>query len=258
MTGTVLIWLLAVWLNDVLFEELTVPVRLLNAAMTTGLAVPLVVLARRYLDRRPWSGLALQPLRRAGRPFLVGVGAFLVPSLLGVWVAVLTGWVDLETTVPVAQVLGWAALLVVLVFFLEALPEELIFRGYLQRNLMTAMAPWMAVVVQAVLFSAFGTLLWVSREGWGVLVERGGMFLLVALVLGLLRLQTGSVWTPIGFHLAFQVVAQTLLGGDRLATDDELALMLAAVVVPFALATTIVRFGHRAGSEPDWSRPQQE
>jgi membrane protease YdiL (CAAX protease family) len=254
--GTVAVWALMRWLNDtVLTDGLTIPVRLINATLISGLAIPLVILARRYLDRRPWGGLGLDPLRRAGRPFFVGVVAFLVPSTLGLTAALLTGWVDLRPQVPWATILGWAALLIVLVFFFEALPEELIFRGYFQRNLSTVMAPWIAALVQAVLFTAFGAGLWVASEGWGVLAERGIMFFAVAIVLGLLRIQTGSVWTPIGFHVAFQVVAQSLLG-ERMSSGNEDGLMLAAIVSAFVLATTITAI--LLPRTVKWSRPEPE
>ncbi|GAA1988496.1 type II CAAX endopeptidase family protein [Isoptericola halotolerans] len=242
LVGATAIWAAMGWINDALFaDDLTIPVRFLNAALISGLAVPMVVLARRHLDRRPFGGLGLDPWRRAGRPFLVGVAAFALPSALGLGVALLTGWVDLQPQVPWATIVGWAALRVVLVFFFEALPEELIFRGHLQRNLTTAMPPWVAAIVQAVLFSVFGTGLWVATEGWGVLAERGVMFFAVGVVLGLLRIQTGSLWTPIGFHVAFQVVAQSVLG-ERLSTSNESGLMLAAVISSFVLATTVAAF----------------
>ncbi|WP_277209437.1 CPBP family intramembrane glutamic endopeptidase [Isoptericola croceus] len=254
--GAVAIWALMRWLNETLLTDgLTIPVRLANAALVCGLSIPLIVLARRHLDRRPWAGLGLDPLRQAGRPFLVGVAAFLVPSAVGLTAALLTGWVDLQPQVPWATILGWAALLVMLVFFFEALPEELIFRGYLQRNLSTVTAPWVAALGQAVLFTAFGAGLWVASEGWGVLAERGVMFFAVAVVLGLLRVQTGSLWTPIGFHLAFQVVAQSLLG-ERMSTSNEGGLMLTAIISAFVLATTVTAF--LLPREVNWSRPEPE
>ncbi len=250
------IWALLGWLNDTVYEgRLTIAVRLANAALISGLVLPMVVAARRFLDRRPWHGLALQHPRSGWRPFLIGVLAFLLPSALGLGVALATGWVSLRAHVPPGTILGWAVLLVVLVFFFEALPEELIFRGYLQRNLATVMAPWVAALVQAVLFAVFGTALWVATEGWGVLAERGMLFLGMGVVLGLLRIQTGSVWTPIGFHLAFQVTAQSLLA-DRVGTDNETGLLLAGVVSAFVLGTTVVSFLHK--DEANWSRPEPE
>ena len=214
--GTVTIWALMRWASSTFGDdELTIPTRFMNALLVCGLAVPMVIAARRHLDHRPFADLGLESPRRAWQPFLVGVAAFVVPSGLGLTIALATGWVDLQPQVPWTTILGWAALLIALVFAFEALPEELIFRGYLQRNLTTVMPPWVAVLGQAVLFTAFGTGLWVASEGWDVLPDRGIMFFTVAVVLGLLHIQTGSLWTPIGFHLAFQVMAQSLLNDRR-------------------------------------------
>lgn len=91
--------------------------------------------------------------------------------------------------------------------------------------------------------------------GWGVLAERGLLFFGFGVVLGLLRLQTGSVWTPIGFPLAFQVVAQSLLS-DRMSTSSSDALMLSAFVSAFVLATTLVAFW--SPRAVNWSRPEPE
>ncbi len=46
-------------------------------------------------------------------------------------------------------------MLIVLVFLFEALPEELVFRGYMQGNLEQAIGHWGAVLAQAVLFSVW-------------------------------------------------------------------------------------------------------
>ena len=45
----------------------------IRAVLTSALAVPLVALARRYLDRRPWGGLRLTSLRLGWRPLLWGM-----------------------------------------------------------------------------------------------------------------------------------------------------------------------------------------
>lgn len=255
--GTIAIWALMSWASSTFGDdELTIPTRFMNAVLVCGLAVPMVIAARRWLDRRPLTGLGLENPRTAWRPFLVGVVAFLLPSALGLSIALATGWVELQPQVPWSTILGWAALLIILVFLFEALPEELIFRGYLQRNLTTVLPPWVAVIGQALLFTVFGTGLWVVSEGWGVLAERGIMFFAVAVVLGLLHIQTGSLWTPIGYHLAFQVVAQSLLS-DRVTTDNDDGLMLAAIASSFVLATTVTAFlGQR--DDVNWSRPEPE
>ncbi|MGW5363215.1 CPBP family intramembrane glutamic endopeptidase [Actinopolymorpha pittospori] len=178
-----------------------------RAVLTTVLVVPMVVLARRLLDRRPWAGLGLPSLRTGWRHLLLGMACWAVPAALGFALCLGFGWVEIGLGASVGEVLQTAALLVVLVFLYEALPEELVFRGYLQRNLVTRMQPWQAVVAQAALFTLFGFLVGAARS-----IDRILVFFVFALVLGVFRVATGDIWAGIGFHLGFQTVAQLFSG----------------------------------------------
>ncbi|KIH96800.1 CAAX protease [Streptomonospora alba] len=223
-----------------------------NALTVFVLAVPMVWLARRYLDRRPWSGLGLTGPGPGWRPFLAGAASWLIPGLLGLTLAVAMGWVELVANRPPAVIAGTMAALVILVLLFEALPEELIFRGYLQRNLNTAMPGGLAVLAQAALFTAFGLALWIPEAGWAVIPERLPMFLGMGVVLGCIRLMTQNVWACVGFHLAFQVVAQALLNGNLFTIQgDRELLMLTAFLSPFVFGVPVTAVLTRG--EGSWS-----
>lgn len=248
--GATAIWFAVVIINDHVFgSSLTVGVRLFNAFFVGLLAVALVVAARRWLDRRPLAGLALPLSRAAWRPFLAGLVAFAVPSVAGVSIAVAAGWMTITPRAPTGELLGMLALVILTVLVYEAIPEELLFRGYFFRNLVTAIPPWAAALVQAGLFTLFGTALWVVTAGWGVFVERLLIFLFMSLVLGLIRIVSGSVWACVGFHLGFQVIAQTLIS-DTVAVDGVLELF--AMLPSFVLGTAIVALIVRRRS--NWTR----
>lgn len=256
LLGTAAIWSLMIWVGLTVFDRTISPLsRLVSAVIVFGLAVPMIVLARKYLDRGPWSTLRVQVGRTASRPFLIGVTSFLVPSALGLTVALSAGWVSVTIRVPWWELIASTAFLIVMVLLFEAIPEELIFRGYIYRNLSAAMAPIAAVFIQAVLFAAFGTALWVLTSGWSVLIERGTIFLAMGIVAGLLRLISGSVWNPIGFHFAFQVVAQTLFG-PLIAVSDSGAATVFAIVVAFVFATTITLLLTRR--RPNWTSRESD
>src|SRR5690606_315451 len=140
----------------------------------------------------------------------------LLPAAVGLGIAVAAGWLRIDIDATLTATVGVVLLLVVLVLVYEAFPEELIFRGYVYRNLTAAMASWLAVLVQSLAFAAFGTTLWVVTEGWGVLLERLVLFFGMAVVAGCIRLISGSVWATIGWHLAFQVVMQLFLSSQYL------------------------------------------
>ena len=241
MAGSVLIWYALTLLDELLPVEpggggnLT---HWMNALVAFALAVPMVWAARRYLDRRPWSGLRLTGPREACRPFLVGALSWLLPAALGLGTALVLG-ASVTPSAPAAQIVLSLLVLTLLVLIYEAVPEELIFRGYLFRNLNTALSAWLAVVAQAVLFTLWGTGLWVLGNGWEVLAERLPLFFGMGLVLGGIRLVTGNVWACVGFHLAFQVAAQALLSWGLFEVEGLDTVMGTVFLLPFVLGLTV-------------------
>jgi membrane protease YdiL (CAAX protease family) len=236
MAAAFLIWRLMAWVSSFFPEgELSLLNHAVNALVVFVLAVPMVWLARRYLDRRPWRGLGLALDRAEWRPFMVGAASWALPGFAGVALCVAMGWSALGTAGSGTHAVAGLLLLPVLVLVFEAVPEELIFRGYLFRNLNAAMGAGLAVVAQAVLFALWGSAIWVMGEGWGVLAERLPLFLGMGVVLGCLRVVTGSVWACVGFHLVFQTVAQGLLNGRYLAVEGTDALTAVAFLLPFVL-----------------------
>ncbi|GHC78148.1 CAAX amino protease [Nocardiopsis terrae] len=258
MAGAVLLWYVLSLANELLFAEPGGGGNLAhwtNALGVSALAVPMVWAARRYLDRRPWGGLRLTGPREAWRPFLVGVLSWLLPAALGLGAALALG-ASVTPVAPAAEIVFSLLVLTVLVLLYEAVPEELLFRGYLFRNLNTAMAAWLAVVVQAVLFTLWGTGLWVFGNGWEVLAVRLPLFFGMGVVLGCVRLLTGNVWACVGFHLAFQVAAQALLGWDLFEVRGLDTVMGTVFLLPFVLGVTVTMLlvrdtGTWSGKVPD-------
>ncbi|MCY9786050.1 CPBP family intramembrane metalloprotease [Nocardiopsis sp. EMB25] len=252
--GALLVWLLMGWVDDTLFpaEEVTTASHVVNALLVFVLAVPLVWAARRFLDRRPWGGLGLTGVREGRRPFLVGAAAWALPGAAGIALCVAMGWASVTAAVPWTELLPGVLSLAALVLVFEAVPEELIFRGYLYRNLNAAMPAWLAVLAQAALFALFGTGLWVILNGWGVLAERLPLFLGMGIVLGGIRLVTGNLWACVGFHLVFQTVAQTMLSSGYVEVRGVDAIMSTGFLAPFVFGVpTVMLLSLTTG---DWGR----
>lgn len=220
---------------------------LARAVAAFALYVPLVVAARRYLDRRPLSGLGLPGLRTGWRPLLLGMAAWAVPAAIGIAVVVGLGWSQVTLRGSAGALAAVIALRLVTVLIYEAVPEELLFRGYVYTNLATVAPRWLAMVGQAVLF-----VLWGLLSGAAGTVDRIVLFLVFSLVLGVIRVRTGTVWTTIGFHLAFQTVAQATSPAETvLAITDPLTLQAVAFgLLPFAVGPLIVMWAHPA--PPEW------
>ncbi|GAA1182645.1 CPBP family intramembrane glutamic endopeptidase [Nesterenkonia xinjiangensis] len=256
--GCLVIWVAVTQLTGLWWGQESLGRHVSNAVGVTLLAVPMVLILCRQVDRRPLSSLGLSGGGGALKDMLRGALTWVLPAGIGLAAVVLLGWMEIRVEATPGELVGAVLLLVLLVFVYEALPEELIFRGYIYRNLADAVAPWVAAIVQALLFSFFGTALWVISAGWGVFLERSVLFFSMAVVVGLLRVMSGSVWGPIGFHLAFQVTMQLFLS-PRYATvhvDDEAIFTIATAVVAFCAATTVAGFLWRG--PVNWSEPEAE
>lgn len=239
---SLLIWLLWDWLWVDITDGWPRPIaRIANALVTAVLVVSMVLAARRYLDRRPGPGLHLAALRDSWRPFLVGALAWLIPTTVGAALAVALGWVQIAIDVSIPLLVGTALFIAAVVFLSEAFPEELIFRGYLYRNLVAAIPPWAAAVVQATVFTFFGAVLWTISNGPAAAAEQAQVFLVMGLALGAIRVIVGNVWACIGYHLVFQVVAQMIFGTRHEAASirGEDALILVAFLPAFVLGPLV-------------------
>ncbi len=214
---------------------------IMSALLATALAVPVVVAARRVIDRRSVESLGLDMSPIAIRFFAIGALAFLLPAALGFAVVLGLGWAELVPLVPINEIVLFVPLLIVLVFLFEALPEELAFRGYIQGNLVPPLGYWGAIFAQAALFALWGAALWTITTGT-LAFDRLVLFFFVALVLGIVRGVSGSVWTSIGLHVAFQTTAQLVLNSGRghfAAQGIEMLQLIALGVVPFSLAALL-------------------
>lgn len=224
---------------------------ILTAMLTTALVVPLIVMARRFFDKEPFADLGLALDSSALKPFLVGALSWFAPFLLGLGFCMALGLVQIHATAPWTEILAFIPLLILLVFLLEALPEELAFRGYLQTNLRKILEPWLAVTIQAGLFGSWGVALWLITAG-GIDPMQASMFYVMGAILGVVRIISGSLWTCIGLHLAFQATAQLLLHADRghFAVEGQFWLQFIALgAVPFSLAVPVIERFYRTRIE---------
>lgn len=139
-----------------------------------------------------------------------------------------------STVETVAAVLGLTGP----VLLYEVVPEEIVFRGYFFTALAERYSTRMAIPVQALLFMLWGVLIGAAET-----LDRAVLFVVFAFVLGIVRTATGSMWSCMGFHAAFQVTTQFLIGGHwhRIHLDDPdlAAAGLAFVATPF-LGTTVL------------------
>lgn len=220
-------------------EAGTIPTLLLRIAGGFALSivvVAIVVVLTRLVDRRLLAEIGLTGPADAWRAFLSGILAWLTPATAAFGVLALLG-APLAITASADRF--WTVLLLVLLAVLlsEAIPEELVFRGYVTRVLGERLRGWGVIVVQAVLFTATAVIL----RGGAVDPIDLSLFAAMGVGLGYLRMVTGSVWTTVGFHLAFQTVSQLIFSHEVVSfPGTQLQAMVALGMVPFAVGLTLV------------------
>lgn len=238
-----LIWRLAFFFGGAIFGGTSSDYQLYrhiaHALLVFALAVPAVLLLWTWLDRRPFSELGLGSPKSAWKDFLIGAGIWLVPASVGAALCLAFGWVTIEIVRPLGDILAFVPLLALLVFLYEAFPEELIFRGYIYANLAQRLKGYRVVLVQAALFTLWGVAIGAAAS-W----DRIAFFFFASWMLGSLRMISGSVWATVGFHVAFQTVAQLLLNESRGFFQIEgtgILQFVAIGIVPFASAEILAR-----------------
>jgi membrane protease YdiL (CAAX protease family) len=193
------------------------------AATLFLIAVPLIILLRRCLDRQPFAGLALRLPREALTGFAIVTGAALVT--FGVDAA--AGGIRL-LSVDGKRLITFLVVNSLLALALEAIPEELSLRGYAYRALADRWRSWAAAAGTTALFvvapalgiamtAGIGRLIGLPTPSWtfapsgqdpvtyGVLIATFGAMLVTA------RVTTQSLWACIAAHLTFLTINRIIV-----------------------------------------------
>lgn len=178
--------------------------KLMAAAAATALLFGAVPLAAMYWGRvRPIPGLALHrpPLASVAGAVLLGVSLWtlahevvVLERELGVFTLDQAARDQIvELISRLAELPLW--LIVLALGVVPAVFEELCFRGYVYGGLASRLSPTAAVGISALLFGAFHLV-----AAHGVAIERLLPSTLLGLVLGWIRLRSGSVWPGMLLH----------------------------------------------------------
>jgi membrane protease YdiL (CAAX protease family) len=235
---TCALWILVGALATAFFgPEYSIGSHTFRAVATCILVLAALALVLRWEGTRP-SDYGVTVERELPRGLYIGAASYFVPFLMAGSVVLMLNLAQIEVSTDPLAVVGQGFVLLLLVLLYEAVPEELIFRGYFFRVLAERLPVWATVIGQALLFTAFGFVI-----GAAVTFDRALMFFLMSVSLGYVRQITGTVYATIGVHAVFQLLAQWLLGEQWAAlgvTDPGQWFALVALgLAPIALAPTI-------------------
>lgn len=139
-------------------------------------------------------------------PLVVAALACWLASALVVCAALLTGDATLDSAALLPAVLT-ALVLTPLMVFAQILPEELVFRGYVQHLLGSHLSQLVVTLTQSVLFAGAVSLVMGSTDALLNLV-------LLGVLAGVLRTTTGGIWAGVGVRLALTATGIVLHGSE--------------------------------------------
>lgn len=199
-----------------------------------SLLVLLVIALLLRLDRLRWRDIGHQDFRANLRAFALGAALWLLPALAGTAACIAFGWTSIALLSTPASILLALPPLALGVFLVEAFPEELALRGYVQGLVERKAAPWVALLAQMVVFVGFAWAVGAlhSIEQW--------MFIPgLAMILGYVRALTGNVWACMGVHCAWMTCTQLLNGHAAIEGLQTLQFLAFALLPSATLGATL-------------------
>ncbi|MDN3240011.1 CPBP family intramembrane glutamic endopeptidase [Glycomyces tritici] len=248
-----------------------------GAVVVSLIVVSVVLWLHARLDRRPYAALGFVSAVSAVRTFGLGVAVTGGAAAVAIVPAVLGGWIAFGS-VDWGALAGFLVVNACIAFALEALPEELTFRGYIYATLKRRGARRAPFFVTTALFclimlptsaaAAAATML-LGGDPDGVAFAPSGqepvtyVLLLACFGTALLaaRIATGSLWTSMALHLTFLTVNRIVFAGEGRDTGvrvesapDAAVLVLAYLVLTAAAFGVLARVRGRRGGQVDPSR----
>jgi membrane protease YdiL (CAAX protease family) len=230
--GAILLWRLAMAASAIAPLPSTHGARLAFGLIVTSGVVAFTIAALRFRREAPWMRLNRAALFHAG----IGFAGYAGVAFLAIFALVLIGLADLEVTASQNAALSFAYLLA-LVFLSEALPEELLFRGWVMQMFGGRRSPWTAVLGQAALFTLFA---W--AVGAVASLDDASFIVCFGLVLGIIRAATGTIWTSVGVHVGFIAAQQSALPQWAIWTSSphEVVQTVGLAIVPFSIIVAVL------------------
>lgn len=236
---SVIIWNFIAYLSDTFIEHEYSPLRhFIIALITTVLTITLIHVALKT-DKTSWSQLGQSTVKTNIKSFLLGFFLWTIPASIGLFICIMLGWVEIKVHTDLSSLLLSVLILFITVFFIEALPEELIFRGYIYRYLNVLFPHWGTIILQSLLFSLFAYFIGAMYS-----FEQLQFIPSFAIILGIFRAISGSIWTSIGFHVAIMTATQILgtIHGHFDVSGMFILQFFAFILLPSVFGATVLSF----------------
>ena len=159
----------------------------------------------RWIDRRPISLLGVSLLTGWKRDF--GIGLIIGAGMLSVTLAILWagGWMVLSPNDLTLALLG-ALSKALLLFFVAAMMEELMLRGYIFQAFIEGSRVWIALILMSSIFSLM------HLDNPDSTIPSSANIFLAGVLLSVCYLKTRSLWLPTGLHLGWNWMQASFWG----------------------------------------------
>ncbi|GIO27431.1 CPBP family intramembrane glutamic endopeptidase [Ornithinibacillus bavariensis] len=218
---------------------------LIQGLVMSGLVVPIIL----YLYRHAYRITGVKPKipvyswKRAYH-FFTGILLATTLAVLGFIIATTQGWIVIEQWHNPDYWFTPLLFNIIIAFLYEALPEELALRGLLYDVLRSRFATWLAVLFQTLLFLSVPLVvnqlqvLVGLNPGNTITVDYIILILCYGICLQLVRIWTRSLWTSIGFHLAYLEITRFVVlqnDGPSIITYNETVNGLGGLYISFGM-----------------------
>lgn len=172
-----------------------------------------VYIARRWLDKRSFASLGVEPNQYALRDILAGIGITFIQFVFIFFLLLGIGWLTFEGFAwevdPTGVILGNVLLFFVTYIFV-GWQEELLSRGYHLQTLASGINLFWGVVISS---SVFGLLHLANPNvsGANTLAITAGIFF-AGVYLAYAYLRTKQLWLPIGIHIGWNFFQGVVFG----------------------------------------------
>jgi len=188
--------------GEILSIEKSADARRFTSMFFFLIALGVVYAFRRWVDRKSFAGLGLEPAGQWKEAiFGICFGFFVI--CLSCLILFFTGhlqWSDILFD-PKSLFLSFGALLLI------AFSQELLFGGYLLTNLLESFPPWISIGISAILFIPTA-LLTPGTEGLLPLLSR----LALGIILGIYFVYYHNLWFPVFCHFGWILMEGPLMG----------------------------------------------
>lgn len=154
----------------------------------------------KYLDKERFMKVGFETKNRLNE-FLVGIGIGAFIMTAGYLLLLFLGEINFERVIFDFKEI----IISIFLFMIVAVMEELLFRGYILKNLMISFNKYVALIVSSILFALM--------HGFNPNIDLFGMtnIFFAGILLGISYIHTKNLWFPIALHLSWNLF-QTILG----------------------------------------------